>query len=465
MNRRPMRRFSAYAVAAALVLMAVACSSNPEPAEEAGKIRFMTLDPGHFHAALVHKSMYPQVDSQIHIYAPEGFDLDEHLKRIESFNTRAENPTAWVVNVHTGEDFFERMIEEKPGNVVVIAGKNSKKIDYIERAIDENLHLLVDKPWIIRSADLPRLEGALEEAEEKGLVAYDIMTERHEVTNALQRELVNDPAIFGQVVAGTPEDPAVYMKSVHHIMKEVAGAPLRRPAWFFDIREQGEALADIGTHLVDLSLWTLSPDQPVDHENDVEVLSARRWPTVMTREQFSTVTGQPDFTPELQQWVRDGELDFYANTAVDYTVDGKHVKLDILWDLRSDEHGDTHHGVYRGNRARVEVRQGAEENWRPEVYVVPASPAQKAEVGSALRARVEALQGRWAGIAVEDLGQEFRVTVPDEHRLGHEAHFGEVTEQFLQYLEDPGSIPEWEQQNMVTKYYITTTGHDLSQTS
>ena len=57
-------------------------------------IRLMTLDPGHFHAALVQKETLSGVSPQVHVYAPLGFDLIEHLKRIAGYNTRKENPTA-----------------------------------------------------------------------------------------------------------------------------------------------------------------------------------------------------------------------------------------------------------------------------------------------------------------------------------------------------------------------------------
>ena len=38
-------------------------------------VHLITLDPGHFHAALVQKSMYADVDSVVHVYAPGGNDL------------------------------------------------------------------------------------------------------------------------------------------------------------------------------------------------------------------------------------------------------------------------------------------------------------------------------------------------------------------------------------------------------
>ena len=36
---------------------------------KAQNIKLITLDPGHFHAALIQKSMYPQVDPSVHVYA------------------------------------------------------------------------------------------------------------------------------------------------------------------------------------------------------------------------------------------------------------------------------------------------------------------------------------------------------------------------------------------------------------
>ena len=134
--------------------------------------------------------------------------------------------------------------------------------------------MLADKPWVLRSEDLPKVEAALAEADTKKVTAYDIMTERFEITTILQRALVNDRATFGEPIAGTPEQPGVYMESIHHLMKVVDGRPNIRPAWFFDTDEQGEGLNDIGTHLVDLVQWTLFPDQAIDYKNDVKVLSA-----------------------------------------------------------------------------------------------------------------------------------------------------------------------------------------------
>ncbi|HEY3388109.1 MAG TPA: hypothetical protein VGK38_00945, partial [Prolixibacteraceae bacterium] len=82
-----------------------------------GEVKIMTLDPGHFHAALVQKNMYEQVSPEVFVYAPEGNDLKEHLMRIEGYNSRSESPTSWSEKVYTGSDYLEKMLSEKPGNV------------------------------------------------------------------------------------------------------------------------------------------------------------------------------------------------------------------------------------------------------------------------------------------------------------------------------------------------------------
>lgn len=419
-------------------------------------VQLMTLDPGHFHAALVQKEMIAGISPKVHIYAPLGPDLLAHLIRIVSFNSRAANPTAWELEVHAGPDFRERMMSERPGNVVVLSGGNRDKIRYIEEAVAHGLNVLADKPWIINAVELPRLEAALNMADEKGLIAYDIMTERHEVTSLLQRELIQDEDIFGQRLSGTAAEPGVVMQSMHYLMKSVAGAPLRRPPWFFDVLQQGEGLTDVGTHLVDLVPWMLFPEQPIDHRKDVRMIASRRWPTVMSRADFQRVTGEADFPAYLRSAIKNDKLEYVCNTEVAYALRGVHVKLTILWEYEATTAGggDTHFATFRGSRATVEIRQGKEENYRPELYVVP----REARVLRALQRKMQALQQCYPGIGVADRGGRFQVTVPDRFRVGHEAHFAEVTQQFLGYLQAPETLPAWEKPNMLAKYHVTTQG-------
>ena len=184
-----------------------------------GEVKLLTLDPGHFHAALVQKTMYDQVSPVVHVYAPEGADVHDHLNRIKGFNTREKSPTKWDEKLYTGDDFFEKMIAEKKGNVVVTSGNNSKKTDYIYKAVDAGFNILADKPMVISPEKFDLLVKSFEKAEEKGVLIYDVMTERHEITTMLQKELASTPSLFGQLQKGTPEEPAITKESVHHFFK------------------------------------------------------------------------------------------------------------------------------------------------------------------------------------------------------------------------------------------------------
>jgi predicted dehydrogenase len=448
------------AVAAAVCVVGPA---GQEKTPTMSNVRLMTLDPGHFHAGLIQKEMYPGVAPRVDVYAPLGSDLTEHLNRVAAFNRRADRPTGWELEVHTGPDFFERMLRDKPGNVVVLSGRNGVKVDRILASVKAGLHVLADKPWILKSADLPKVEAALADADARKTVAFDIMTERFEVTSELQRALVNDKATFGDIVPGTQAEPSVYMESVHHLMKVVSGAPNIRPTWFFDTNEQGEGLNDIGTHLVDLVQWTLSPDRAIDYRNDVKVLAAQRWPTWIAEADFKRVTNAAKFPDSLAGSVKDGKLEYYCNTLVSYTLRGVHTKLNVIWDWEAPEgSGDTHFAFYRGTRARVEVRQTRADKFLPELYVVPATPAVKAEVLAAVQARLKALQTQFPGVGVEERGAELHVTVPAALRVGHEAHFAQVASKFLEYLRNRAALPAWERPNMIAKYFVTTTGTELS---
>jgi len=274
------------------------------------------------------------------------------------------------------------------------------------------------------------------------------MTERYEITSILQRELVNDPEVFGEILHGDPEEPAVQMGSVHHILKLVAGAPSPRPAWFFDIDEQGEALSDVGTHLVDLAQWTVFPGRALDFRSDIQLLAASRWPTAITAEQFRQVTGTPG-----------GPLDYYCNTRVAYALRGIHIRLDVLWRWEAPTgSGDTHYALYRGSGSSVEVRQGREENYRPELYVTARHPG----VAAALAGRIAALASRYPGVAAERQADRWRIAIPAAYRVGHEAHFAQVTRRFFDYWRNPATFPAWENPNMLAKYYTCTKGVELS---
>lgn len=421
-------------------------------------LRLITVDPGHFHAALLQKQQLEGVSPEAHVYAPLGPDLLAHLDRISRFNARPENPTDWKLRVYAGDDFLEKMLAEIPGNIAVLSGRNAKKLDRVEAAVNAGLHVLADKPLILERGQHAKLREVLETARRRNLVVVDAMTQRFEVTCQLARHLVNDPAIFGDRVEGSPEDPAVRMESVHYLLKRVAGVPNLRPLWFFDSTEQGEGLTDVGTHLVDLAQWILMPDRDLDVATDISVIQATRWPTTLTLGQLRQVTGLPLDAPAQPR-----TLDYFCNNTVLYTLGGARVSLDIRWDVEPPAGvPDKEYILFRGSLARVEIRQNEEANWRPEVHVLPVNPADGSRLQAALQNRINALQSTFEGLGVLESGEGFRLDIPAQYRIGHEAHFSRLANDFLKAVRDPAAVPAWERSRMIAKYFVTTEGVALA---
>jgi len=425
-------------------------------------VRILTLDPGHFHAALVQKTMLPGVSPQVHVYAPDGPELEAHLKRIESFNRRAENPTRWETVVHRGPDYLDRMLADRKGDVVVISGNNRRKIEYIALCVRAGLNVLADKPMVIEASQFDQLREAFETARRKGVLLYDIMTERYEITTVLQREFSRIPEVFGDIEPGTPDRPAVTKESVHHFSKTVAGAPLIRPTWFFDVAQQGEGLVDVTTHLVDLIQWECFPDQILDWRKDIEMLSARRWATVLTAEQFKKVTGASEWPAFLRKDVRDGRLHVFSNGEMIYRLRGICAKVSVIWNFEAPPGaGDTHFSILRGRRANLVIRQGVEEQWVPTLYIEPAREEERAALGAALQASLPTVQARYPGVSLSPVPNGWRVEVPKSYHVGHEAHFSQVAEKYFRFLKE-GRMPAWEVPNMLAKYYTTTRALEMA---
>ncbi len=424
-----------------------------------GEVKIMTLDPGHFHAALVQKSMYDQVDAVVHVYAPEGIDVKDHLKRIEGFNTRAENPTSWEEITYTGVDYLEEMIAEKPGNVMMVSGNNAKKTAYIKSAVDAGINVFADKPMVINSADFAILEEVFKTAEANGILLYDIMTERHEITTMLQRMLSQNQEVFGQLKVGSVDEPAITKESVHHFYKYVAGSPLKRPAWFFDTEQQGEGIVDVNTHLVDLIQWEAFPEVILSKE-DVEIVSAKRWTTDLTPEMFKKVTHLDSYPEYLKKDVEEGVLKVYSNGEINYKLKGIHAKASVTWNYEAPEGAkDTHYSIMRGTKCNLTIEQGAKEGYKPKLYI-EASVEEGFEAN--LNKAVQDLSSTYSGIGIEKIGDnKWALNIPDRFKVGHEAHFGQVTEKYLTYLID-GKLPAWEVPNMITKYYTTTKALEMA---
>ena len=426
-------------------------------------IHLVTLDPGHFHAALVQKSMYPDVDSNVYVYALPGPDVQSHLAKISAYNTRPQDPTRWNEHVYTGAGYVDQMINDRKGNTVVLAGNNREKTTYIQRSLSGGFNVLADKPMVIDDQAFDLLRHAFDTAAAKNLVLYDIMTERFEITSILQRELAAIPAVYGTQEKGDPQHPGVVASSVHRWYKNVSGAALTRPAWFFDITQQGEGITDVMTHLVDLIQWGCFPDQTLDYTKDVRVDHARHWTTPLTRSGFRTITGLdqfPDFLKKYAVHGKDSVLNIYANGEIDYHLKDVCVKATVTWTYDAPPGaGDTYTSLMRGTKANLIISQDTPQHYQPTLYIEPATPDTTFE--QTLNTQFTALKTKYPGISLKKEGTRWEVLIPDHYKEGHEAHFARVTQQFLGYIKNH-NMPAWEVPNMIAKYYTTTKALQLA---
>lgn len=425
------------------------------------KVQLITLDPGHFHAALVQKSMYPQVDPTVHVYAKKGLDLQLHLDKIKAYNSSATAPTGWIEKVYEGDDYLNRMLQEKKGNVVVLAGNNQLKTDYILKSVQAGFNVFSDKPMVINEKGFDQLKQAFALAKKKDLLLYDIMTERYEITTILQKVFSMEPVLFGVLQKGTAAEPAVTKESVHHFYKYVSGSVLTRPAWFLDVEQEGEGIVDVTTHLVDLVQWECFPGQTLDYTKDVKVNTAKSWATTISKDQFTELTKLRDQPAYLDKYTDSkNDIGVLCNGEINYTLKGVHAKVSVIWNYKAPEGtGDTHYSIMRGTKANLVIRQGAEQQYKPTLYLEPLQNTAAYEKQAA--AVVERIARQYKGIALKKNDKGWEVVIPDVLKEGHESHFARVTEKYLEYL-SKRNMPAWEVPNMLAKYYTTTQAQKLA---
>ena len=418
------------------------------------KIKLITLAPGHFHAALLQKSMYNEIDPVVHVYAPEGPEVKAHLSLIESYNKQPDNPTSWKEEVYTGPDYLERMFKEKAGNVIVMAGKNNDKANNIKMAVEAGYNVLADKPMAVNTETFNTLKEAFKIADKNDVLLYDIMTERYEIINILQQKLAQQREIFGTLEKGTAENPAIIKESMHYFFKNVSGKPLVRPVWFYDVDQAGNGIVDITTHMVDLVQWVTFPDETLDYTKDIRMISAKRWATPVSLAEFKKSTQTESFPAFLQKDIKDDRLNVYSNGEMNYTLKGVHARVSVTWNFEAPQgSGDTNFSIMRGDKANLVIRMGKEQNFKPVLYIEPVSNSTEYE--KQLFNSFKNVEAQYPGIELKKSDKGWEVVVPDKYKITHELHFAEVVKKYLQYLKE-GKMARWEVPNMLAKYYTTT---------
>jgi predicted dehydrogenase len=396
------------------------------------------LEPGHFHATLTLRVPHPRVADEIVVYATDGPELRDFLALVERFNGRADRPTRWRPVVVTDDDPLGRLVAERKGDAVVLAGRNGGKARTIRRLHAAGFHVLADKPWLVEPADLEDIRSSLG----GWPLAVEIMTGRHDLAARCFKRLVDAPPLFGTFA---DVEPAVELDGAHHLHKLVDGVPLRRPWWFFDVRVQGNGIVDIPTHFVDQTQWLLDGVDPA-----ARLVSARAWPTRVPEDAFRRITGETAFPRALARFVERGALDYLCNAELVYRLGGVTARGATRWDLSpTPAAGDAHSVIAHGTRADLVLEQGPHTGYRRRLFVAPRGDA--ADAGRAVAETLADVAG--LGVAWSGAGR-YEVTIPAGLDAGHESHFTRVLDDFVRTIDDDGRWPAAIAARTLAKYTL-----------
>lgn len=411
--------------------------------EQESKIKLNVLSPAHPHGAHLQETFKGEFCREVAVYAPTKGDMQiSYLNLIERYNKKVNEQDLWRLNIYTGSDYLEKMLREKKGDMIIIASNNQRKAEYIEKSARAGMSVLADKPMALSGDDFKRLESAFNMAAEHGNYISDLpsMSMRRFVTYIVQKELNAIPEVFGELLTGTVDNPAVIQKNHHLYWKGI-----KRPPWFFDVKQQGSGLTDVTTHLIDIVQWSCFLCESIDYRKDIHVTSARTWATDITPTQFRKATSIDDYPEYLHPYRQDSVLKIHSNGEINYTLKGIHVQIVSTWDFESvDGERDSYESIIRGSKATLKIKTGN----LNDLFIEP-SEGDHAVIGKALEAVVERLKAQYPYLSLSREKVGWRIS----------------SEKTSVVQEDRLIAPvQWEINNMLAKYYTTTTAHEKAKT-
>lgn len=410
-------------------------------AQADAKLNLVVLAPAHPHGVQIQLAYKNQFARNVAVYGASEDEMRiSYLNAVARDNKRSEENDQWQLDIYTGADFLDKMLADGKGEIAIIASNNQNKVDYIEKTVLAGMNVLADKPMALTGNDFKKLENAFSIAKINEVYVSDLpsMSMRRFVAYIIQKELRANQDVFGALIQGTVEEPAIVQRNHHYYWKGTT-----RPTWFFDIRQQGDGLTDVTTHLVDIVQWSGFDGDPIDYRNDISIRSARTWANEITPTQFQKATkidGYPEF---LRPYLRDSVLHVHANGEINYMLHGSHVHIVSTWGFESaDGGGDWYESIMKGSKATLWIKPGN----LTDLFIEP-NTTDHAALEIALQQAFQELHKRYPYLSLTRQGTGWCIS-SEKRSVDREAT-----------LVTPSVI---EQNNMLAKYYTTTTAHKMA---
>jgi len=432
--------------------------------------RLVIPEPKHFHSGLVLGKLYDDIsgldmDREVLVFHSPGNTLSA-FKGITGKGEKAIDAegVGYRIEYRPSERPLEdMMLSRQAGDIAVIATRNCDKPRIIQTLVNSDYRLLlVDKPWAIDEKGRDILMETIPQARSKGIILQDLMTERYAVGSVMQQLLVGNPDVFGKLVPGTEDNPALLMRTVHILDKTSMG--VFRPPEYFEENVQGDGTTDVAVHAVDFLNILARPDSAIPFR-DVRLVPDKieMWNTQILPANYAAMTKGADTIEEPSGYRCNGRT-VYEITGNDPARDNAgqanvFVGIEATWNLEGVN--DEHYSKAVGTRATVEVEK--KPNQDAEVYVTPKA-GEEANVISALRKHCRQVLDPmgYGGITFEKEGDRLKLNIPEHLHTQHFDHFTEVTHQALRGLTGKEEFPAMEYRRLLTKYQTTTGAHAIA---
>ena len=113
--------------------------------------------------------MYDQVNPEVYVYAPEGSDVTEHLKKIDGYkHPDRESDKLERGGLPGGLIISKRCWPRNRAMLWCLQAITVSKTEYIKKSVEAGLNVLSDKPMVISPENFPLLEESFKIAKEKG---------------------------------------------------------------------------------------------------------------------------------------------------------------------------------------------------------------------------------------------------------------------------------------------------------